>query len=110
MVRSRVGILYRGERKICSIRIEKGGEEWREELYREWNDGEEDTWDRLRNWISQECIQDDSYLSYFYRTLESGCEEYYVYEPGVGWACGDVTGKTERTGMLIRLEDVLFGT
>jgi hypothetical protein len=116
-VSCRVGILYRGAGVIESVLLpfrgsvheEKGVgrqlEEW-------WTDPQSvEEWKEIRQWMEEEgkgCLdRDRSYLEYFYRCLEEGSVYYYLYEHGVGWSCGDVTGKSPISSKLLKLSDAI---
>jgi hypothetical protein len=52
--------------------------------------------------------EDKSYIEYFYRTLDSSSEYYYLYEHGVGWACGTTLNDTPISNCIIKLEDAFL--
>lgn len=51
--------------------------------------------------------EDTSFISYFYTTLNDSCEFYYLYEHGVGWACGSTYSNTPISGYLMKLSDTI---
>jgi hypothetical protein len=113
----RVGILYRGSKRIESVCLPFGGSVHEEsgigrELNQRWTQPDsEDDWEGIQQWLVEKgggvVDQDDSYLSYFYRCLTEGSVYYYLYEKGVGWSCGDVTGKTPISSQLVKLSDAI---
>lgn len=112
----RVGILYRRSRCITSICIPVCGGMTEEndigkQLDRWWSTPEspQELID-IVEWISTHTVEldrDDSYLGYFYRCLQEGSTYYYLYEAGIGWSCGDVTGKSPISSKLVRLSDAI---
>ncbi len=114
----RVGILYRGSKCIESVCLPFGGSVYEEdgigqELDKRWTrcDSEEE-WEEIQRWLlakgNDVVDRDDSYLSYFNRCLTEGSVNYYLYEKGVGWSCGDVTGKTPISSKLLKLSDAIY--
>jgi hypothetical protein len=116
-VSCRVGILYRGSHCIKSAYIPSRGSVHAEngvgkQLDEQWktpNLSEERK--EIEQWLSDQregpLDHDDSYLGYFYRCLEEGSVYYYLYEHGVGWSCGDVTGKSPISSQLVKLSDAI---
>lgn len=51
--------------------------------------------------------EDTSFISYFYTTLNDSSEFYYLYEHGVGWACGSTSSNTPISGYLMKLNDAI---
>ena len=118
-VSCRVGILYRSSNCIKSVCIPSNGS-----VHKEGDIGKKlDTLftsyqsitelKEIKEWMSLNGLNkdvfdtDDSYLSYFYRCLEEGSTYYYLYEHGVGWACGDVMGKSPISSQLVKLSDAI---
>ena len=70
----------------------------------------------LRYLESEQCLEyftsspnttykdDTSYIDYFYRTLNTSSEYYYLYEHGIGWSCGSTHSGTPITGFLVNLQ------
>jgi hypothetical protein len=116
-VSCRVGILYRGEGVIESIFLPFRGSVHEEkgvgrQLEDWWTDPQSvEEWKEIRQWMEEEgkgrLDRDRSYLEYFYRCLEEGSVYYYLYEHGVGWSCGDVTGKSPISSKLLKLSDAI---
>lgn len=117
----RVGILYRGARLIRSFRvshgevvsIEEGVKGMGEILDERWSHVEQNTGvlESVEEWMDQESQgkmeEDRSYLDFFYRCLNEDSEVYYLYEQGVGWACGNTTRETPIKSQLVRLADAI---
>ncbi len=51
--------------------------------------------------------EDNSYVGFYYRTIDCNGEYYYLYEHGVGWVCGDTYGSTPLSSCLLRIEDAI---
>lgn len=127
MVKSaRVGILYREAGFIHSFRISNGEvvapqenkEKEKEKgigeiLDEQWNHVEHNlvTLERIEEWMKNESNgkmeKDRGYLDYFYRCLNEDSEYYYLYEQGVGWACGNTTIQSPIKSQLVKLADAI---
>ena len=126
----RVGILYRSSLCIRSFRVRDGsviqngngngnGNEKREcigeQLNKRWGGSEvvhgKETLAEVEEWMETvsggAMVEDHSYLEYFYRCLDEDSEFYYLYEQGVGWACGNTTKDTPIRSKLVRLADAI---
>ena len=117
----RIGILYRGAKFIRSFRIshgevvsiEEGVKGVGEILDERWSHVEHNAGvlEEVEEWIDQKSHgnmeEDRSYLEFFYRCLNEDSEYYYLYEQGVGWACGNTTQETPIKSQLVRLSDAM---
>lgn len=118
---ARVGILYRGAGLIRSFNIshgevvslQQGTKSIGEQLDEEWSylEHNESTLEYVEEWVNKESKGkldiDRNYLDYFYRCLNENSEYYYLYEQGVGWACGNTTIETPIKSQLVRLRDAI---
>jgi hypothetical protein len=127
----RIGILYRYSQKIKSVYVHWDGypKGVGQVLLNYYNDPDSiENLQKIQHLIdkadlryleSDQCLEhfpscestiykeDTSYLDYFYRTLDSSSEYYYLYEHGVGWSCGSTTSGTPITGFLVNLKNAI---